>query len=287
MSKLYQDAEQFIKDMYWADTHDRSCTFNVREHVNERLLEDNRQKDPEYYGKREGVVHVSSLSKCLRGVAHEMLGMEKTAEIEPRKLGVFKAGNLFEDYVVSSLGDRVKDRQTEYLYQYKGITLTGRDDGTVTLDKDRVLEVKSVHSDSFWYREKEGTLVAWNNQIQLQTYLWLRRELYGQQIDGYFVYISKDDCTVSGAPVRYNPKFIEHIVKPALDYLAEAYEKKDVNGIPLPDTVIWNESRKMYQKNWLCTYCDYHEHCAGPNWVVEAEREVKEKNKAYKETAKK
>lgn len=267
MSYLYQKAEQYIRDIYWAQTHDKQCTLNIPQIVAEKLIEDNLNKDPEYYNHRAGIVHVSYLSKCLRGVLLEMMGAPKD-EQDPqkaaRKLGVFKAGNLFEDYIVNALGKRMLDRQTEYIFKFGSIILTGRDDGTILHEgKRRVLEAKSVHSDSFWHRQQEGTLVATHNQMQLQTYLWLRRlcpDVYFNEVsgdylytnltpdelmahgkhadwaaiehpdnndlNGIFSYISKDDCTVVSAPVKYNPNIIEETVMPVLKIISAAYEAK-------------------------------------------------------------
>lgn len=282
--KIYQDAEQFINETYWQDTHDATSQLNIEEIVSEKLIEDDAAKDPEYYSHREGVVHVSSLSKCLRGVVHEMLKAEKDGEIEPRKLGVFKAGNLFEDFIIEALGNRVVHKQREYQYHYKNLLLVGRSDYTV--DDNGVMRVgenKSVHSDSFWYRQKEGNIVAWNNLIQLQVYMWLERVLNGNTWEGIFSYVSKDDVTVVGAPVKFNQKIIDEVVIPALDIISEAYEKKDPNLAPIPEAVIYSVPRHQYQKNWLCTYCDYHSKCAGSNWMTEAAALVSKKNTEMKE----
>ena len=183
--KLYQDAEKYIKDIYWNETHDSHSKLNIPKLIEERLVKENSEKDPAYYSHRDGVVHTTSLSKCLRGVIYEMLGAKKDNEIETRKLGIFKAGNLFEDFVIDALGDKVVHTQREYEYHYKNIVLVGRSD--YTIDDEGVLRIgenKSVHSDSFWMREREGTLIAWQNQVQLMTYLWLERILepyYGEK----------------------------------------------------------------------------------------------------------
>lgn len=288
MKLLYNEAEKFIKEKFYRDSYDMDCTFHLQNFIEKKLEEDNIQKDPEYYDNRKGVVHVSSLAKCLRGVAYEMLGEVPTEKIEARKLGVFKAGNLFEEFIVDSLGDKMLDRQTEYSFKYKSITLVGRDDGTFLDEKGnrRVLEAKSVHSDSFWYREKEGTLVAYQNQIQIQTYLWLRRVLMNDPIDGYFSYISKDDCMIKGVPIKFNQDFVEYIILPALEYLNEAYEKQDPNVCPVPEPIVFNETKGQWQKNWLASYCQFHNKCAGEAWLLEATKDVATKNKEIKEAEK-
>lgn len=306
---LYQEAEKYIKEIFWKETHDPHSKLNVPKLVEEKLIHDNKNKDVAYYSHREGVVHTTSLAKCLRGVIHEMLGAQKTSEMEPRKLGIFKAGNLFEDFVIDALADKVVHKQREYKYFYKGIILVGRSD--YTIDDDGVLRVgenKSVHSDSFWMREREGTLIAWHNQVQLETYLWLERILdpykdaEGNVIltnkpwdgltpapeeklnnpHGVFSYISKDDCTVIGAPIQYNPHFVSEIITPALDIINEGYTTKNPDAAPLPPPVIFSEAKHQYQKNWLCTYCEYHNHCAGAGWILEATNLVTQRNRELK-----
>ena len=280
---FYQDAEKFIKEIYWKETHDARSNLKISELVDAKLLKDNQEKDPEYFKHRPGVVHASSLYGCLRGAIHAVLGTPPSKEPDARKLGVFQAGNLFEDYIIDSLGDRVVERQRQYEYKYKSITLVGRSD--YRIDDNGVMRIgenKSVHSDSFWYRQREGTLVAWHNQIQLQIYMWLERELFKNSYEGIFSYISKDDCTVESAPVKFNQRIIQEIVIPALDIINEGYEKKDPNVAPLPAMSIFNEDKEQYQKNWLCTYCDYHNHCAGAGWLLEAMDEVSRRNKEYK-----
>lgn len=281
--KIYQDAERMIKDVYLSETFDFGCKFDAKKVIEDKLVDDASKKDVEYYGKKNGVIHVSSLTRCLRGVVHEMLGHKEDEGTEDsgRQLGIFKAGNLFEDFVVEGLGDRVISRQTEYKYQYKNITLVGRDDGEFIFDTEgntRLLECKSVHSDSFWHKNKEGMLAAYQNQVQIQTYMWLRRELFNDKKDGYLVYISKDDCTIVGIPVKYNPRIIEECVKPVLDLLSEAYEKEDPMLAPTPEMVVYKEDRRQFQKNWLCTYCKYHNQCESPEWVLNATKEVSRRN---------
>lgn len=281
--KLYQEAEKYINDIYWNESHDSHSKLNIPKIIEEQLIKENKEKDPEYYEHREGVIHATSVAKCLRGVVHGMLGAEKDNPIGTRTLGVFKAGNLFEDFIIDALGKKIIHRQREYTYKYKNITLVGRSDFTIDDEGTmRVGECKSVHSDAFWMRERKGTLIAWHNQIQLQIYMWLERILNGNNWDGVFTYISKDDCTVISAPVRFNQHIIDEIVIPALDIINEAYTAKNPELAPLPSMIIFSEAKHRYQKNWLCTYCEYHESCAGKGWILEATNLVTQKNKEYK-----
>ena len=283
--RIYQDAEKFINEIYWSDSHDKRSALKISDLVDAKLLKDNQEKDPEYYNNRIGVVHASSLYGCLRGIIHSTLGIRPTKEPEARKLGVFQAGNLFEEYIINALGDRVIERQKQYEYKYKSITLVGRSDYRINDDDIiRIGENKSVHSDSFWYRQREGTLITWHNQIQLQIYMWLERVLFNNQVEGIFSYISKDDCTVESAPVQFNQHIIDEVVIPALDIINEGFEKKDPNIAPAPALSIFNEQKQQWQINWLAKYCDYHNSCTGGGWLLEATDEVARKNKELKGT---
>lgn len=224
--RIYQDAERFINEAFYNGTYDSRSKLRISELVEGKLIADAKEKDPDYYNHRPGVIHSSGLYGCIRGLLHEAIGSEKTSPPDGRKLGVFEAGNLFEDFIISSLGDRVLERQREYNYPYKGITLVGRSDYRIDdAGVMRIGENKSVHSDSFWYRKNEGTLVAWNNQIQLQIYMWLERVLFKNEWEGIFSYISKDDCTVESAPVKFNQAIIDEVVIPVLDIVAAGYER--------------------------------------------------------------
>lgn len=275
--KIYQEAEKFINDMFWTDTHDKDSNLNISELVEAKLLQDDKEKDPEYYNPRLGVVHASQLYGCLRGTVHKALCHKPTQTVDARKLGVFKAGNLFEDYIVEALGERVIGSQTEYEYKYKNITLVGRSDYRIK-DNDviRIGENKSVHSDAFWYRQQEGTLVQWHNQIQLQIYMWLERILDRYMCDdcahfkmsnqpvncpecgkpmrndgkkpdkiypqGIFSYISKDDCTVASAAVKFNQAVIDEIVIPSMDIVSDAVGKR------IPLIMKGRELKKEYEE---------------------------------------
>ncbi len=285
MNKIYQQAESYLRNIFLSQTLDYDCKFDLQKVVQDKMVADSSVKDnSEYYLPKKGEVHVSSLYKCLRGVYYEMNGVEATQEIAPRVLGVFKAGNLFEDFIVESMGDKMLDRQTEYRLQYKSIVLVGRDDGTFTDDKGerRVLECKSQHSDSFWYMLKDNMGVQWQHQIQLQCYLWLRRKLYNDNVNGYYAYISKDDCSIQGVPVKFNQNIINDIIIPILDLLNEAYEKQNPELLPLPEPIVYDKKTGKYKRNWLCTYCNYHSLCAGEMWHVGIEDKVKISNKNNK-----
>lgn len=317
MAKFYQGAEEFINNEFPSRTYDGPrCGIDVRKVIHDRLEADDRAHDPEYYGKRPGVVHASSLYKCQRGTLLDMLCMapppkdEKQKADDERRLGVFKAGNLFEEFIVGSMPN-VVETQKEYALEHKGIRLVARIDGIVQ-DGDirRITEVKSVNSQAFWYRQREGVLVQWLNQIQLTIYMWLERVLYGHEYEGLFAYVSKDDCTIIGAPVKYNDAIVREVILPTLDALAAAYErnkhlvelyaaakddaeretvvaKVDFTGLEAPAPVIFDAKKQKgageYVVNWLTepSYCEHHTRCAGPGYIMLANDEAKRLNKEH------
>ena len=294
--QIYQDAEKLVKEQFHKGTYDGRGKLDVGAIVGDKLLAKQKKVDGDWHAPKAGVIHVSKLYGCLRGVFYEMMGVPadlKEETGERRMAGVFEAGHLFEDFIVDSLGDLVLERQREYVHKYKSLTLVGHSDYRV-LDGEvmRIGENKSVHSDAFWYRKQEGTLIQWHNQIQLNTYLWLERILFGNEWEGIFSYISKDDCTIDHAPVKYNPVLIDEIVTPILDLLNDAFEKaqgKSVEEIiaigkelPLPSAAVFNSDKGTYGVNWLAKYCNHHNTCAGAGWLLEAQGEVKRLNAEQK-----
>ena len=295
---IYQEAEKYIKEQFASKSYDGArSTLKIAEIIGDKLLADQTHKDGDYHAPKPGVVHASKLYGCLRGTFYEMMGVKKDVQEEfnaRRMAGVFEAGNLFEDFIVNSLGDRVLEKQREYIMKYKSLTLTGHSDYRV-LDGDimRIGENKSVHSQAFWYRQQEGTLVAWQNQIQLQVYLWCERVLFNNEWEGIFSYISKDDCTIDSIPVKYNPEIINEVVIPILDLLNAAYEEalpfvgqpnylekilEIGQKLPAPDMAVYDANKHTYSVNWIAKYCNHHCSCAGAGWLLEAGAEVKRKN---------
>jgi hypothetical protein len=102
-------------------------------------------------------------------------------------------------------------------------------------------------------------------------------------LNGVFCYISKDDCTIIQAPIKFNQNIIDETIVPVLDLINDAYEKKDPTLIPIPDPVTYSDSRGQFQKNWIATYCDYHKQCAGVGWLLEANNLVTRKNNENRE----
>lgn len=281
--KIYSDAEQFIKDTFWKDSHDKTG-LNLVQDFYDKIRNEITNKDPDYYAQQNGIIHVSSLTSCLRGQIHLLLGHTPDREPEDRKIGVYWVGTQFEEAIIDRLGDKVTGRQTQYEYKYKSLTLRGRSDFRIMDGAiERIGEIKTVHSDAFWYRAKEGNVVAWNNLVQLQIYLWLERVLFNKKPEGIFVYASKDDVTLEQAPIKFNQQIIDEIVIPTLDILNEAYEKKDPLIAPVPPMAVWSDAKHQYQINWLAKYCDFHNQCVGSGWILEAQDTVARKNKELKE----
>ena len=75
---------------------------------------------------------------------------------------------------------------------------------------------------------------------------------------------------------------VDEIIVPALDIINEGYMSKNPEVAPLPPMVIFSEAKHQYQKNWLCTYCEYHSSCDGAGWILEATNLVTNRNKELK-----
>ena len=98
-------------------------------------------------------------------------------------------------------------------------------------------------------------------------------------LNGIFAYISKDDCTIAQAPVKFNQEIIDKVVLPAIETIIKAYEAKDPSLADVPPLAIYSEAKGQWQKNWLGDYCDHHCSCCGGGWKKEATNEVARLNK--------
>lgn len=121
-----------------------------------------------------------------------MQGVEPTNPPDERALRTMNMGHIFEDYVSSLLptGTNV-EREVKVEYTRDGyLPVHGRIDFIID---GEIVELKTVHSRSFWYNAKgdEGFQAYPHHIMQLYTYMLARN-----QTRGHLVYVSKDDMTI-------------------------------------------------------------------------------------------
>ena len=225
----------------------------------------------------------TDLGKCLRGVYYARQGVEAPEKLTERNYRVFKVGHLFEEWVIDTIskaGNGIKIERPETI-RLKDIDLSVRPDLIVTLsDNERVLyEIKSVHSQKFWWMNKKGE--GPDQHYLMQT--WMGLKATGIQ-EGRLIYFSKDDLCVQEFPLRLDDKELEQACMRNIGILQTSWTNQQP---PEPEPAIVDG-----KINWKAKYCSYHTLCLNdPCWLAKAEKEVnnlkKSKNGNVKSNTKK
>lgn len=202
------------------------------------------QKESEYS------LRLSSIGKCLRQQAYNVLGFEKNGkEIDARAKTVFFQGDMVEMALVQlakvascNIIDCGKDQKTVELEE-----IPGHPDGIFTneFNKNFLLEVKSMSSYSFSDFQ--------NGQID---------EGYLFQINAYLAALGLEECVMVGlnkdAGVLH-----EHLVKKNPEFVRKIFENiktlKSVTKENLPPRPYSPNDKGVYP--WQCNYCAHRGTC--------------------------
>jgi hypothetical protein len=226
---------------------------SIQTFVDETIKEDNKKKRADY---TQSSWHASSLGNCLRGTYLQRLGVEPD---EPMKVGTlrkFKAGELFEEWLIDLLRKNkdIKDVETQTRVESKLYNLSGRLDAMLTY-KDgtkEVIECKSQNSRSFWWNIKNGNVAHRHHMYQLWVYLkTLKIE------NGTIVYISKDDLSIQEYPVKLQDKKLAKEVIDILTLLNKSWKEQNPLLLPLPEKGSWQEK-----------WCPFHNHCIDEKYLL-------------------
>lgn len=247
--------------------------FSVREIVEKSVIE-SRKKDREEWEQRGWFS--SGLGNCLSGRYYERLSDGKE-EIDPRKAMLFSVGDAFHEWVYRKVRDSGIRAVFEESLEDEALHMVGRLD--MRLEREpriwTVYDIKTVHSKSFWWREKNGNSAQPQHILQLTAYLMMLKAKYPKlTFEGRLLYISKDDLVMQEVDVPYDGKNVAYITQ-TLTTLNDAWEKK-VAPPHEPDVV--SESGK-WVVNWKSRYCLYHHLCTGnADWLEKAKEEATRKN---------
>ena len=143
-------------------------------------------------------------------------------------------------------------------------------------DHTTLYEIKTMHSQGFWYRQKSGFVALPHHELQVTAYMWLLQERF-PNLDARICYVSKDDLAVLTVPVEYREENVKEI-KRQLGVLNEAWENQTPPEPAKAVVLDWDKAKWVV--NWQAKYCPLHERCTGdPDWLAKAEKRVKELNK--------
>lgn len=201
-----------------------------------------KQDDERKTRVRSGKFSPSSFGRCLRQQVFNRRNVPKSNPPDDRTLRVFKAGQLFHDYVQQF----IPKENTEVLIDVEDVL--GYAD---IVTKDTVYDIKSQHSRAFWYLQKEET-----NIVEKKKPNWLQVAWYAMELNKEFcslVFVSKDDLCM-----------MEYI-KPAQVFRAELHkELKDLRNywssgqLPPPVPRAYVDGKGKSQD---CKYCNWKDRC--------------------------
>lgn len=214
--------------------------------ISQTLKEKQLKKQQEY---KQTSWHSSSLGNCLRGTYLQRLGEKPDKEIDDRTLRKFDVGNIFEDWMLDLIEKNpiIEKLERQIRVESKIYNLSGKIDALITY-KDgtkEIIEAKSSNNKAFWWMIKNGDKPSRHHEYQLWTYLKLTGINYGR-----IVYIEKDYLSIQEYVVKLEDKEIASEVISQLELLNNAWDKKDITLLPLPD-----------KKSWQHKFCNYHNKC--------------------------
>jgi hypothetical protein len=218
--------------------------MNVQEMIDNELL----VKDEERARTRKpsGKFKPSLFGRCYRAQIWERLGGIEKDPIDNRTRRVFKAGQLFHDFVQGLFsGEKEVFMATDDVVGYADL-----------VTENSVIDIKSQHSQAFHYMRKEGEDICrkkYHNWLQVMWYALQLKKEYGK-----LVFLSKDDlCVMEFEDKAENWRQEVEFELNALQYFWDekiippaeprAYEKVDKKT-----------GKVSYEE---CSWCDYKTSC--------------------------
>jgi CRISPR/Cas system-associated exonuclease Cas4 (RecB family) len=219
--------------------------------------------------------YATDLGLCPGGIYRQRL--EGPPTYDERRLRLFSVGNIFHRWLLDKVRDAGYQALTEERIEMPEHHLSGRADLLITHnDSTTLYEIKTMHSQGFWYRQKSGGLALPHHELQVTSYMWMLKDKY-PDMEARICYVSKDDLAVLTAPVIYREETVNE-VKRQLAVLNQAWESH-IPPEPSP-SIIYDDMLGRWIVNWQAKYCNSHDKCAGdPEWLPKAEKQVKELNK--------
>ena len=154
----------------------------LQKRINEHLL---REQEERKNRQRSGKFNPSSFGRCYRAQIWNRANEPVTDAPDERSLRIFRAGQLFHDFVQSF----IPDNQIEVEVETKNVK--GFAD---IVSKDCVYDIKSQHSRAFWWMKHPSYDIKkekYNNWLQVAFYaIRLKKPKMS------LVFISKDDLCV-------------------------------------------------------------------------------------------
>lgn len=210
--------------------------MKIEELVNQALQ---KKQDERKDRKRSGCFSPSQFGKCYRAQVWNRRNEKPSNPIDERTLRVFKAGQLFHDFVQKL----IPDIETEVKCESEDVL--GFAD---VVTKDTVIDLKSQHSRAFHYMCKETYDIAkerYSNWLQVAYYAMTLNKPYAS-----LVYISKDDLCIKQFTMPVS-KWVDEVKKELTNL--RVYWGADETPPACPRAFGGKEAK----------YCLYRDRCGG------------------------
>lgn len=200
--------------------------------------------------KRSGKFSPSQFGKCYRAQVWNRSGEPKTDEPEERVLRVFKAGNLFHNFVQGVIKEENPSIETEVMVSEDDIV--GFAD---IVNGDSVTDLKTVHSMAFHWMTKEGDISESKKPNILQVAYYAR--MLGKKKFS-LCYISKDDLCIQEYAFILNSKWdfeLDHELA-AIRMAWKLFTEKGI--LPADEPRAYKDKKGNFRE---CSYCSWATRC--------------------------
>lgn len=201
---------------------------------------------PKEEHKSSGKISPSSMGQCYRRIYWKRNQEPESNPIDNRVRRVFKAGNLFHDFVQNVILNSFKGWEKEVICSDDDVM--GYAD-LVNRELGEVADIKSQHSRKFWYNNKEieqGKNIRdmfYNNWLQIFTYCYILNLKSGR-----IVFVSKDDLCIQEYALPFDCYWQDEVDK-------EIKAIKSLKELP--------EAKPRLYNGKECEYCQYKDKCKG------------------------
>jgi hypothetical protein len=217
--------------------------------LDERLIKEQKEST------REPITGPSQLGSCLR----QLMLMEKGFKprpFEPITLRIFKAGYIFEEFLLGTLEKAGKLVERQKKVEYRGIR--GTLDAVANLNGENVLfDCKSIKGSAFKYLDEEG--VGENYIYQLSFYHKALSQSMKLSPIGRIFYVEKENMMVKELPVMCVENY--PLIEKKISEIEVARKSKELP----PERDTKENTYPCYSVNKkfkTCKeYCQYSDHC--------------------------
>ena len=212
----------------------------IQDLINQKLLAEQEERTKR---QRSGKISPSSFGYCFRKQHWNRKNEPITNPVDVRTLRIFKAASLFHDFVQGLITEHQSEDkvETEDILGFADL-----------ITEDSVIDIKSEHSRSFFWRKKSGYDINKEklpNILQLMTYAKLLNKP-----KGVLCIISKDDMCIDEY-VFFLDKWQDK-VEEELKTLRYYWSK---NELPPPQPRCYGE--KDGKPNECEKYCSFRDKC--------------------------